>query len=135
MGVVELKNLLVVHITNTKCKVAEENEWFNTISNCIRQPNDTPAIDLALSSTFTSMLHDTNEDYFWPSLQLRTSEIKSLASNHWLSDLIVYRIIELINESSPDIFAFYYNFVGDFRNIVQRSNVKHRHLKPKKYMQ
>ena len=121
MDVIELKNLLVVHDSkNTKYEVEEENEWFHTISNCIRQANDTPAIDLALSSTCNSMLNDTNEDHFWPRLQLQPSEIECLASNHWLSDLLVYRTIELINESSPDIFAFYYNFVGDFRTIVQK---------------
>ena len=78
------------------------------------------------------MLHDTNKEHFWPSLQLKTCESKCLASNRWLSDLILYRIIELINESSPDTFVFYYNFVSDIRHIVQRLHVKHGNVKPNK---
>ena len=109
LDIVELRNLLVLHdIKNTKYQVEEENEWFRKISNFIRQPNGTSAIDLTLPSIFNSMLHDTNEEHFWPSLQLKTCEIKCLASNRWLSDLILYHIIELINESSPDTFVFYF---------------------------
>ena len=77
----------------------EENEWFCKISKFIRQLNGTPAIDLTLPSTCNSKLHDTNEEHFWPSLQLQTCEIKCLASICWLSDLILYHIIELIDES------------------------------------
>ena len=133
LDVVELRNLLVLYdIKNTKYQVEEENEWFCKISNAMNQPNGTPVVESTLPSIFNSMLHDTNEDHFWTHLQLKTCEIKRLASNRWLSDLIVYRIIELINESSPDTFAFYYNFVSDIRHIVQRIRVKHANVNPKK---
>ena len=133
LDVIELRNLFLVHeIKNIKYQVEEENKWCRTVSTCILQPNGTPAPDLALLSTFTSMPHDTNEGFFWPNLQLKTCEVKSLASNRWLSDLIIYRIAELINKSNPDTYAFYYNFVSDIRHVIQRIHIKHTDVMPKK---
>ena len=71
-------------------------------------------------------------DFFWPNLQLKTCEVKCLASNCWLSDLIMYRIAQLINKSNPDTYAFNYTFVSDIRHVIQRIHVKHTDVMPKK---
>ena len=100
----QLRNLVVLHdMKAIKYQVDKENEWFCKLNDYIYQPAGTTGLDSALPSTFKSMLFDTSGDYFWSDLQLKTREIKWLASNRWLSDLIIYQIIDLLTESNPHI--------------------------------
>ena len=92
----------------------------------------TPGLDSSIPSTFNSILHDTSEGHYWSALQLKTCDIQHLAVNHWLSDLIVYRIAELLNESNPDIYVFYYNFNSDIKDGIKRIRKKHPKVQPDK---
>ena len=78
------------------------------------------------------MLHETSEGHYWSALQLKTCEIQRLAVNRWLSDLIVYCIAELLNESNPDIYVFYYNFNSDIKDVIKRIRVKDPNVQPNK---
>ena len=115
-----------------KNEVLKEDSWFHNISTKSNQPKDTPPLDLALALTFKSMLHDKGEDYFWPNVKLKTHEIKRVAASHWISDLVLYRITEMLHESDHDIFVFYYNFVDNIENIAHIIRDRHVDGKPKK---
>ena len=105
-----VRSLLLLHeIMNIKCEVQQENDWFLKITSSLAQPLGTPSIDPALIPTFCSMLQDSSENFLSPNIQLKTCEIKQLAAGRWVSDMIVHCIASLLNDSNPDIFAFYYN--------------------------
>ena len=128
-----LKKLLLLHeMKDIKHEVQKEKIWFGKLAISVRQPHGTPDLDPALVSTFCNMLQDRSEGYFWPSIQLKTCEIKRLAVDRWVSDLILYRIIELLNDSNPDIFVFYYNFVSDITDIARGIQNRHGNATPKK---
>ena len=104
----------------------------STNRHYVAQPQGTPLLDQALVATFKSILQDKGEDHFWPNLQLKTCNIKRLAANRWVSDLVIYHITELLNESHPDIFVFYYNFVSNIDNVAELIHNKLGDAKPKK---
>ena len=129
----ELIKLVMVHdMTVIKYQIEQENEWFCKRSDQIHQPKGTPRLDSSIPSTLNSMLHDTSKDHYWSALQLKTCEIQCLAVNHWLSDLIIYRIAELLPESNSDIYVFYYNFNSDIKDGIKRIHVKNSNVKPEK---
>ena len=133
LDVVELRKLRLLHEKkDIKYEVTQEIEWFRKISDGLNQPTGSPVVDSTLAATFCSMLQDTSEGHFWPNMQLKTCEIKRLAVNHWLSDLVVYRIGELLSDSDPDVFVFYYTFVTDISSIGERIRAKHPNAKPNK---
>ena len=48
-----------------------------------------------------------------------------VTGSHWLSDLIIYRITELLTESDSHIYVFYYNFITNTNDVVERLCVQH----------
>ena len=114
------RKVVVLHdVKVIKYQVEQENEWFCKLSDTIHQPKGTPGLDSRIPSTCNSMLHETSEGHYWSALQLKTCEIQRLAVNRWLSDLIVYCIAELLNESNPDIYVFYYTFNSDIKDVIR----------------
>ena len=114
------RKVVVLHdVKVIKYQVEQENEWFYKLSDTIHQPKGTPGLDSRIPSTGNSMLQETSEGHYWSALQLKTCEIQRLAVNRWLSDLIVYCIAELLNESNPDIYVFYYTFNSDIKDVIR----------------
>ena len=84
-----IRNLRLLHeMKEIQSEVQKENEWLEKINLSITQPCGTPVLSVDIASTFKSMLQTKSEGYFWPNMKLKTCEIKRLAVNRWVSDLI-----------------------------------------------
>ena len=133
LDTVALKEVRLLHdLKAIKMEVDKEREWCCKVRSGVTQPQGTPVLETSVATTFCSMLLTKSETYFWPNIQLKTCEIKRLAVSRWVSDLIIYRIIELLNDAHPEVYVFYYNFVSDIGDVARRINEKFRDDKPKK---